>query len=357
MFSNNSILLLTVFGIPIRVHLTFVFLVLFVSVYAASTGQPALQALLLVGLVFASVVLHELGHALAARRFGIDTREIVLYPIGGVARLDGMPTGIGELVIAAAGPLVNLAIAAGGALTMVALGMPFQATAGDSSSAGLISWLVVANVGLFLFNLLPAFPMDGGRILRASLSFVVGQDRATKWAAMTGQVMAVMMAMFAIFGGATPVLLFIALFVFLGAGQEASFHRTQSMVRDRYAREAMMTRFEVLKPQDTLEWASRVLLATHQRDFPVVDVWGRAAGVLDRPSLLAGLSTLGRDGAVLNAMIREVAVVGPDAPLEEVTRLLQGRQVSVVLVVDDDALIGMITLEKLMQMIEVVKRL
>ena len=118
-----------------------------------------------------------------------------------------------------------------------------------------------------------------------------------------------------------------------------------------------MTRIEVLAPQDSLEWAGRLFLATHQRDFPVVDAWGRVAGLLDRDALLAGLAARGREGAVLDAMSREVVTVAPDHPLEEVLRVLQSQRGRPILVVEDERLVGMVTLEKLMQMIEVIRRL
>ncbi len=358
MFRTSSLQLLRLFGIPVRVHFTFLFLVLYVSVYSASTGQPALLAMTLVMLVFACVVLHELGHALAARQFGIETREIVLYPIGGVARLEGMPAGVPELVIAAAGPLVNLVLASLTAVVMWTTETPFLASVDAGGPNAVLAWLLWANLGLFLFNLLPAFPMDGGRILRAGLSIFFGQDRATRWASLTGQTLAVIMGLFAIFGpGRNFVLLIIAVFVFMGAGQEAAYHRMRALVRDRTAGEAMMTRFEVLAPQDTLEWAGRLFLATHQRDFPVIDAWGRVSGVLDRGALLGGLSRLGRGGAVLNSMSREAVMVSRETPLEDVLRLLQSQRGGVVLVVEDDRLEGVITLEKLMQMIEIIRRL
>ncbi len=353
--SGGSIRLFDLFGIPVRVHFTFLFLVVWFGVYTASRGEPATMPFLVFGLLLLSVVLHELGHALVARRFGIATREIVLYPIGGIARLDSMPSGQAELLIAAAGPLVNLVLGLLLVLGIAAAGVPWSLS-GELSAT--LPWTATANFALFVFNLLPAFPMDGGRILRAFLSLIVGEEKATVFATRLGQGLAVVMALVAVFGPARNlVLLLIALFVFFGASQESAFFRTRSLVRGRSAGEAMMTSFETVAPQDSLEWAVRLFLATHQRDFPVIDAWGRVAGLLDRASLLRGLAAFGRDGAVLEAMDRQPPQVRPDTPLEEVFRTLTGLPQRVVLVVDGDRLRGLVTFEKLMQLIEVLPRI
>jgi stage IV sporulation protein FB len=354
---TGSVQLMTLFGIPVRVHFTFLFLVLLVAGLLASTGEPAVLAAGTLAAVFGCLVLHELGHALVARRLGIGTREIVLLPIGGITRFTGIPSGSAELLIAAAGPAVNLAAAVGLALAITVLGVPW-ALVSENWLAALLGRLVLANVLIFAFNLLPAFPMDGGRILRASLSFVLSEDRATRVAASVGQGIAIMLALFALFGPARNLmLLVIALVVFFGASQEASFNRTRTMVRGRVAREAMMTRFERLQPQDPLSWATRLFLATHQRHFPVIDAWGRVAGLLDRAALIDGLSTRGPDVAVLEVMRRQVPIVPPEAELADVLRALQGRPDLPALVVDDDQLLGMIDLEKIVQFNEVTRRL
>lgn len=352
--SSGSLRLFELFGIPVRVHFTFLFLVLWLALFTGTQAAPAALALLVFALVVASVILHELGHALAARAFGIGTREIVLYPIGGVARLDAFPKGKAELVIAAAGPAVNLALALVLTLWMEVAGLPWDFSNGLSSA---LPWITVANIGLCVINLLPAFPMDGGRILRAFLTLFVAEAQATRVAATIGQGLAIVLALVALFGpGRNLVLLLIAFFVFFGAGQEAAFNRTRSLVRGRTACEAMMSKIDTLAPQDSLEWATRLFLATPQRDFPVIDAWGRVAGLLDRAALLRGLAMFGRDGAVLEAMNREPPTVSTAAPLEEVLRLLAASR-SAVVVVDEERLEGVITSEKLMQLLEVLPRL
>ena len=346
------------FGIPIRVHFSLVLLLIALTFFAASRSANALLPVVVVAVVFISVVLHELGHALAARSLGIETQEIVLYPIGGVARLQGLPRGVNELCIAAAGPSVNFALAAVGALLMVSFGYPWTLSQQAGIGQAVCTVLLQANLGLFVFNLLPAFPMDGGRILRSLLSLVTGDDRATRLAAGIGQVLAIVLGLFALLGPPQGLLLLVvAFFVFIGAGQEASFNRTLAVLRGRTAAEAMMTRFETLAPQDSLEWAARLFLATHQRDFPVVDAWGRVAGMLDRASMLRALAVHGPAAAVLEAMQRSPETVPPEAPLEDVLRRLQAQRGGAIVVEDESGVLGMVTIDKLTAWIDVVQRL
>ncbi len=342
-------------GIPIRIHVTFVLLLFWMGAVSAGQGEGFFNGIVFLLLLFGCVVLHELGHAAAARGYGVETHEIVLYPIGGVARLERIPSGKAELVIALAGPAVNLLLA--GALFFVLLLTQSELPRSPEevvSRAPVLLQLLIANLALFLFNLIPAFPMDGGRVLRASLALALGQDRATQIAARVGQLMAVGFAIFAIFPGPPrPILLLIALFVFMGAGQESLYQRSEAAVRGLAARAAMVSQFETLAPQDTLERAAQLLLATHQQDFPVVDVWGRVVGILPRSVLLAGLAAGGRDRAVLELMDREPLIVDPDLPLEEILRLLPRRPGIPILVVGKHGLEGMITLENLSELVEI----
>jgi Zn-dependent protease/CBS domain-containing protein len=346
-------------GVPVRVHLSFALIVLLFAFLARAANRSPSNEVLFVLLVFVCVVLHECGHALAARRYGIATREIVLYPFGGIARLERMPEGKAEIVIAIAGPLVNALLAAVLFATLVAAG----AASGLGHDvlvgrAGLVQRMFVANVALFVFNLIPAFPMDGGRILRGALALALPPERATRIAAWVGQGCAVL---FAAFGFLLPfpnnfLFLFLALFVFVGAGQEAAYQAQRALVAGRSAREAMITRFETLAPEDSLSEAARHLLATDQRDFPVLDAWRRVAGVLSRVALLRGLARDGREAPVLSVMEREPSVVPPSAPLEEVLRAVQSRPDLPVLVIGESGtLVGMVTLENLAEFIEVTR--
>ncbi len=360
---SRSLQILTVFGIPIRVHFTFVLVIAAVALYAAALGESVALALLMLLLLFASLVLHELGHAVAARFLGVQTREIVLYPIGGRAKLAGTPTGGLELCIAAAGPLFNLVAAILVLIASTLSGTSISLTAPEPTVAYALASLFWSNVALFALNLLPAFPMDGGRILRGLLTLFISEESATRMAAFIGQSLAVFVGFVALLAPSEAlasmnvILLLFALLVFFGAGQEAAVIRAAAMIRGRRAGEAAMTRLERLAPQDSLEWAGRLFLATHQRDFPVVDAWGRVSGMLDREALLRGMSEHGPDGAVLEAMRREFASVEPDAPLAEVVRLLQTNPGMPVVVQGDDGFVGLVTLEKLGQLTEMLRHL
>ena len=171
----------TALGIPIRIHFTFFLLLLWFGMASASTGEGFLTGVVFILLLFGCVVLHELGHAAMAKRFGVETREIVLYPIGGVARLDRIPSGKAELLIALAGPLVNLVLAGMLVAWLVVRQVQISFSPQDLLAGGApVVWqLLTANLTLFFFNLVPAFPMDGGRILRAILSMYAGQEKAT----------------------------------------------------------------------------------------------------------------------------------------------------------------------------------
>jgi Zn-dependent protease len=340
-------------GVPIRIHATFLLILVWFGMAAAASSRNVPREIAFVLALFACVVLHELGHAVMARRFGVRTREIVLYPIGGVARLESIPGGWAELAIALAGPAVNVALAAACAAALVALHVP-QAfrQAMPWENTGLVQKLLWANVTLVVFNMIPAFPMDGGRVLRALLAVGLGQQRATRIAAFIGQAI----AGFFVIGGiiqANFFLAFIGLFVFLGASQEVAFQTRRHAVAGHTAREAMITKFETLAPQDTLGRAAELLLASHQHDFPVLDAWNRVAGVLPRAQLLEGLARSGRDTSVLEVMLRDPVPVAPATDLEAVLQHLQGDPQTPLLVVEDGALRGMITFENLAEFIVV----
>jgi Zn-dependent protease len=313
-----SIRLGSLLGVPVFVHWTFLLLVgwLMAGPFMAGAPNPVAAGLRAGGFVlavFGCVLLHEMGHALAARRYGIRTRDIVLLPIGGVARLESMPRKpVQELVVAVAGPAVNVVIAAliiPAVLATQGAGAFAPPAGGRVDQASFLASLGAVNVMLVAFNAIPAFPMDGGRVLRAVLAMFVERATATRIAASVGQVVAVLLAVFGLFTG-QYMLLLIALFVFMAAGAEARAEQFASVMRGVPVWRAMMTRFVTLRASQTLGDAARELLAGSQQDFLVLadDAAGdddatAIAGVLTRHDLARGLAA-GREAALVQELMR-----------------------------------------------------
>ncbi|MCS6774958.1 MAG: site-2 protease family protein [Chloroherpetonaceae bacterium] len=348
---NGAFRIATVAGIPIRLHWTFLVLLVALGFMGLrGTGSEGVSLLFVLAL-FCCVVLHELGHALTALRYGIKTRDIVLYPIGGVASLESLPGPRQELWIALAGPAVNVAIA--GALylflNLTGQSLTFQLEGPRPQFLANLFWI---NVMLAVFNMLPAFPMDGGRVLRSLLSYVTSEDNATMIAARIGQFIAVLMGLFGLATGRLG-LIFIAIFVFIGAGQEAAAYRTKALVSGRQVREAMVREFRTLPVGATLREAADALLAGTQQDFPIVH-GGEVVGLLSRSALLQGMAREGPHGYVAGSMLRDFPVVHPDDDLEAVLMDLRGMMGGSILVMADDtlreeALVGMLTQENLLE--------
>jgi Zn-dependent protease len=276
-----------VLGTEIRLHLTFVLFLLWIGAahYAQGGWDAAMQGVAFMGLLFACVVLHEFGHVLAARRYGVQTPDITLLPIGGVARLERIPEEPAqELVVALAGPAVNVVIAA---LLYLALGgfVPEGGLEIDNPGVGLLERLLAANIFLVVFNLIPAFPMDGGRVLRAFLAYRFGYARGTQIAATVGQALAFAFGLWGLVGG-NPMLVFIALFVYLAATSEAHAAQMRDVSRGMIVDDAMVTRFEALTPASRVADAVECLLRTTQHEFPVVDAAGRLLGLLTRDEMI-----------------------------------------------------------------------
>ncbi|WP_435007096.1 site-2 protease family protein [Tundrisphaera lichenicola] len=334
-------------GIPIYVHWTFLILIAYLIYGHWSSGHDLATTAEGVGFVlsiFGCVVLHELGHAMAARRYGVPTADITLLPIGGVARLQRIPEHPAEeLVVAIAGPLVNVAIV--GLLLMI--GVRYPESSGDSEflvKQHFLPKLLVVNTFLVLFNLLPAFPMDGGRVLRALLAMRMEYSRATRLAASVGQFMAILFGFLGLMGN--PMLLLIAMFVWIGAEGEARAVQERVELRGVSVRAAMLTDYAILKPGDTLGHAADLLLAGTQQDFPVIGD-GRPDGVLTRSSLFSGLSTNGREGLVGEAPLIELGRVEVAEPLgPAVIRLREGGEPCLE-VVDQGRPVGLLTLENI----------
>jgi Zn-dependent protease/CBS domain-containing protein len=334
----------SIVGIPIRVHATFWLLLVWIAISHIVQGHGAaaiLAGFALILSIFACVVLHELSHALSARRFGIRTRDITLLPIGGVANLEKMPEKPSqELVVALAGPAMSLAIAGVlyGAVTL--LNAPAGLDTLQLVGGPFLTKLMWFNVVLAAFNLLPAFPMDGGRVLRATLAMRMSRGRATDIAARIGQGMAVVLGICGFFFN--PTLVIIAVFVWIGAKGEASLVQLQSALSGLPVRQAMITDFRVLAPDDPLSRSVELTLAGFQQDFPVMD-GARLVGIVTHANVLEGLAQHGPDAAVKVVMQRNVATAEPDELLQVAFERLQTANGRALVVVHDGQVIGLIT--------------
>ena len=300
--------IVTIAGIPIYVHGTFAVLVLFFLASGLSEGRgvgAAVSGVVFILAIFATIVLHELGHALAARHYGIQTRDITLLPIGGVARLERMPdVPRQELWVALAGPAVNLVIAMVCWALFVAATGAFPVLTLDPTATGFVGRFTAVNIALAIFNMVPAFPMDGGRVLRACLAERIDYVRATEIAANVGQGLALVFGLVGLL--ANPWLVFIALFVWMGASAEATAAGLRGALAGVPVSRAMMTDFRTVGADSPLREAVALVLMGAQRDFPVVsESRNQIVGILSRDQLLAGLAERGPSGTVRDAMTME----------------------------------------------------
>jgi Zn-dependent protease len=334
-----TVLLGTVRGIPIRVHFTFLLLLAWIGF----TGSGGLWQIVYVLAVFGCVVLHELGHSIVAQAFGVGVSDIVLYPIGGVASLTSQPKPKQEFWIALAGPAVNILIAAGlfGWLTASGGLIPWDQL--RMGGRNLLQELLAANLLLALFNMIPAFPMDGGRVLRALLSIWKGEAYGTRVAAAIGQLAAFGLALLGLMSG-NVILLFIAFLVFVSAGHEAAQQQQVELAGGASVAEAMLTDVRTLPSGATLKQAADLLLDTSQQDFPVV-VGTEVAGILTRQGLLRGLAEAGPSAYVTEAMSRTYPAWAPDTDLMTALREMQGAGSTCGIVLRDGQLAGMLTAE------------
>ena len=305
-------------GSELRVHATFFLLLAWIGAAAWISAGPfaAIANVAFIVALFACVVAHEFGHALMARRFGISTPEITLLPIGGMARLEKMPDKpLEEIAVALAGPAVNVLIwvaimlASGGQIDIGSL----QSL--ENPSEGFFSRLAAVNLFLAAFNMIPAFPMDGGRVLRAVLAIRLDRVQATRLAAHAGQAIAFLFGFWGLTAG-NPLLLLIAVFVFMAAAAESSDVALHASALDVPARDAMITSFETLSPDDTLETAARSLVRTTQVEFPVLGSDGRLLGILTRSAIASGLQQVGAPQHVSSAMVSDILQVQLEDPLE-----------------------------------------
>jgi Zn-dependent protease len=342
----------SVAGIGLFVHWTFLALPALVgyAAYVEAGWEAAAQAVALVLAVFGCVVLHELGHALMARRFGVGTRDITLLPIGGVARLERMPRQpLQELAIAVAGPAVNVVIAGVLLAVLLALGLPWMPSPNLFAGSLLVN-LLAANVVLVVFNMIPAFPMDGGRVLRSVLAMFVSHERATWVAATIGQVLAVV---FAVVGFVLPnyMLVFLAIFVFIAARAELQASRAAIRMSPapRWSVGDVMSRhFQTVFAQEPLEVVAQRALFTQQRSFPVID-GNRLVGMLDQQRVLTAMSAGEGRAIVSEVMRREFPLIDEADPLEAVYARMESAALPGLPVFSSGRLVGLLSLERVRQ--------
>ncbi|MFO0915379.1 MAG: site-2 protease family protein [Pirellulales bacterium] len=360
-------------GIDVKIHWTFFVLLVWIGAAYLTQGRgvaAAMFGITSVISVFACVLLHEFGHALTARHYGISTVDITLLPIGGVARLREMPSRPWEeLMVALAGPAVNVVIALVLGLILWSTGngsVLWPSSVDDAAQMATVSVpkflanLTLINIFLVIFNLLPAFPMDGGRVLRAILAMKMDRVQATDMAASVGQFMAILFGIAGLFGN-HPMLMFIALFVYLGASAEAEMVRVQSVLGDLTVQTGMMARFRTLQQTDTLSQARDAILEGSQQDFPVLD-GERLVGMLYRGRLIESLKELGPDAAISNAMMATdgdkstvpepvVPVLRVDGRLQEALNSMREEGFSTLPVLDGSRLVGIISNENITELI------
>lgn len=355
---NWSITLLKVRGIDVRVHLTFVLILIWAAYrWSVSTGegvQGALFGIVATLLLFLSVTLHELGHSFQALKYGVKVRDITLMPMGGLAQMEEIPEDPHkELRIAIAGPLVNFGITA----LLIGMGIvldvralisleELQASLGRVSWGGLLAYLTYANLILGLFNLIPAFPMDGGRVLRAWLAKKMDHAKATGIAAQVGQGFALLMGLWGFMSGNWTLVL-IAIFVWMGAGQESQGARVKHTLGEAVVSQAMTRSPHALKVNDSLSKAVELTLSTSQADFPVLE-WGgnKVAGLIGEVDLLRGLQSLGAGAAAREIMRTPIAYASPDEPLHAAQqKMLKNRMRALPVLDPEGGLLGLLTVD------------
>jgi len=342
-------------GTAIRIHITFLlFLVWLGTIYYRQGGaEAAWQGTLFIVLLFLCVLLHELGHVFAARRYGVTTRDVTLWPFGGIASMERMPDKPSEeLIVAVAGPAVNVAIAGVLLLFLWPRLDPDNLARLEDPAVSLAVRVAGANIILVLFNMIPAFPMDGGRVLRAILAMRMGNARATEMAAAIGQGFAVLFGVLGLFYN--PMLIIIAVFIFLAASGEATQAQMRAVAQGTLVSDAMITAFESLPTSATVSDAADALIRTTQTEFPIVDGTGRLRGVLTRDAMIKALKERGPEAPVLEVMQGDIPTVPARAKLDTALRSLMQKGYPALGVTDASGkLVGLLTVENLGEMMMV----
>lgn len=357
---KSSLQLGTYAGIRVQVHWTFWLLIVWIVLrefFRGNTVESMLWSSAFILILFLCVVLHEYGHALTARKFGVKTEKITLLPIGGVASLEDMPDDPKqEFLVAIAGPLVNVAIALL-LYPLVSLETfinqspeELQQSLGTIQAANFLFYLFSANAMLVLFNMLPAFPMDGGRVLRALLSMKMNKVMATRIASGVGQFLAMVFFFIGIFYN--PILLLIAVFVFFGAQAESSMVQNVDLLEGYKVKDAMMTDITIVNPDNTLQDMIDILISGAEKNFVVAEN-KRLRGVLYQKELISSIQNNNRDTEVRDIMSQDYGTVQIDEDLNSIFRKIRQHRRSFFPVLDGEEVAGTIDMENINEFITI----
>ena len=352
---KGSLKLGKIAGIGLFVHWTFSLLILFIVYTNYKAGQNSIQILwsvLFILCIFLTVFMHELGHALTAKKFGIKTKDITLLPIGGVAQLERLPEKPSEeLMVAFAGPMVNIVLAL---ITSLFISLPntseemvSQLDNGVNAGNFFLNFYLV-NIILAFFNLIPAFPMDGGRVLRALLSYKLERHQATKIAARIGQALAIGFVLLGFYSN--PFLIFIGIFVFMGAQIESEYTESKYMLKGYKVRDVLMKQYPTIDYNETLETAVKLMLDSQNKHFLVTEN-DIPMGTLNREQIIAALAKKEGETKLSSIMDRELILLQADNLLEDVFELVYKNKSTLMLVIDDNQLIGTLDTENLLEFI------
>ena len=342
------------FGIDVNLHATFFLLIGWIALSYWFQENSLVAVISGVGFIlalFASVVLHEYGHALTARKFGVGTKNITLYPIGGVASLERIPEDPKqELWISIAGPAVNAIISAVLFILLLASSAIYSETLLSLSDGSFVERLMLTNLMLVGFNLIPAFPMDGGRMLRALLAMKLEYTVATQIAASVGQGLALVLGFIGLFSNS--FMIFIAFFVWIGAQNEAKIVRLKSALDGIPVSRAMLTNFDVLSPDDKLSNVIDLVLAGDQKDFPIVGD-GEVIGILTQSKLLDGLRKNGEESKVSFIMQKDFQTASPFDMLDTAFARLQGCDCHTLPIIHSGKLVGLVSMDNIGEFIRI----
>lgn len=350
---KNAFSLGKIAGVNVYIHWTFpliIFWIIFANLRRGFNTEQIIWSVIFILALFVCVTLHEFGHALAARRYHIQTKDITLYPIGGVARLEKMPDKpVQELIVALAGPAVNFVIVVALFIFLKLTQIPtdFSVLTHVTADNFLLS-LAIVNLWLAVFNLIPAFPMDGGRVLRALLSFRLNRVLATRIAATIGQVIAVMFVFAGFFNN--PFLIFIGLFVFLGAMAEAEMVKSESVLKGNTVADIVMKQVPMLQIQDTVNKAVDELMNGQCKNFLIMN-GNTPAGTLNREGIIKALQQKGASAAIESVMDNNLGYIDINDSAENAFMLLQQYKYPLIIVTKGKQFYGAVDMENILEYI------